>query len=59
MDDMKMAIFGSYVPSTPCSTLPFGVDTDFVNRPDIISWIREKLDGTADRIALVGLGGVG
>jgi hypothetical protein len=59
MDDMKIAIAGSYVPTNPYSTLPFGIDPDFVNRPDIISWIREKLDGTTSRIALVGLGGVG
>ena len=59
MDDMKITLAGSHVRSKPCSTLPFGIDDDFVDRPDIIGWMQDKFDGTASRIALVGLGGVG
>ena len=43
----------------PFSTVPFPRDPDFVDRPDILAWIREKCAEPASRAALVGLGGVG
>ena len=43
----------------PFSTVPFGRDPDFVDRPDISSWIREKCAALVTRAAIVGLGGVG
>lgn len=43
----------------PFSTVPFAPDPDFVDRPDILAWIREKCAGQGARAALVGLGGVG
>ena len=43
----------------PFSTVPFSQDPDFVNRPEILAWIRGKCAGPASRAALVGLGGVG
>lgn len=39
--------------------MPFRRDPDFVDRPDILAWIREKCAALASRAALVGLGGVG
>ncbi|KAF1962686.1 hypothetical protein CC80DRAFT_512061 [Byssothecium circinans] len=41
------------------STVPFGRDPDFVDRPDILAWIHEKCAAPTNRAALVGLGGVG
>ncbi|KAH7122351.1 putative kinesin [Dendryphion nanum] len=41
------------------STVPFRQDPDFVDRPDILTWIRERCATPASRAALVGLGGVG
>ncbi|KAF2190151.1 TPR-like protein [Zopfia rhizophila CBS 207.26] len=43
----------------PFSTIPFAPDPDFVDRPEILSWIRDKCAGLGARAALVGLGGVG
>ncbi|KAF2177822.1 TPR-like protein [Zopfia rhizophila CBS 207.26] len=43
----------------PFSTVPFASDPDFVDRPDILAWIRDKCAGPGARAALVGLGGVG
>jgi hypothetical protein len=43
----------------PFSTVPFAPDPDFVNRPEILAWIRDKCAGPGARAALVGLGGVG
>ena len=37
----------------------FSQDPNFVDRPDIVAWIRENCVGLASRAALVGLGGVG
>jgi hypothetical protein len=44
---------------TPCSTVPFVQDADFVDRPEIIARIDETCSKPAGRVALVGLGGVG
>jgi hypothetical protein len=43
----------------PFSTVPFAPDPDFVDRPEILAWIRDKCAGPGARAALVGLGGVG
>lgn len=43
----------------PFSMVPFPPDPDFVDRPDILGWLREKFTGVGARAALVGLGGVG
>ena len=43
----------------PFSTVPFAPDPDFVDRPEILAWIRDKCAGPGSRAALVGLGGVG
>jgi anti-anti-sigma regulatory factor len=39
--------------------VPFAPDPDFVDRPEILAWAREKCAGPGARAALVGLGGVG
>ncbi|KAF2818105.1 hypothetical protein CC86DRAFT_238310, partial [Ophiobolus disseminans] len=41
------------------STVPFAPDPDFVDRPAILAWVRDKCAGAGARAALVGLGGVG
>ncbi|KAF2819475.1 hypothetical protein CC86DRAFT_246282, partial [Ophiobolus disseminans] len=43
----------------PFSTVPFARDPDFVDRPEIVAWVRDKCAGPGARAALVGLGGVG
>ncbi|GKT44024.1 uncharacterized protein ColSpa_04205 [Colletotrichum spaethianum] len=43
----------------PQFVVPFPSDPDFVNRPDIWTWIEEQYAGSASRFALVGLGGFG
>ncbi|KAJ8112893.1 hypothetical protein OPT61_g4848 [Boeremia exigua] len=43
----------------PFSTIPFAPDPDFVDRPAILAWVRDKCAGAGARAALVGLGGVG
>ncbi|KAF2188819.1 hypothetical protein K469DRAFT_702535 [Zopfia rhizophila CBS 207.26] len=43
----------------PFSTVPFAPDPDFVDRPGILAWLRDKCAGPGARAALVGLGGVG
>ncbi|KAH6954720.1 hypothetical protein DER45DRAFT_646464 [Fusarium avenaceum] len=44
---------------TPCFNVPFDRDTDFVPRPNINDWLKEKYKGPSNRMALVGLGGLG
>lgn len=44
---------------TPCFNVPFDRDTDFVHRPNITDWLDEKYNGPSNRMALVGLGGLG
>ncbi|KAF1950535.1 hypothetical protein CC80DRAFT_228667, partial [Byssothecium circinans] len=46
-------------PREPFSTVPFAPDPDFVDRPEIVAWVRDKCAGPGARAALVGLGGVG
>ncbi|KAH7396963.1 TPR domain protein [Phaeosphaeria sp. MPI-PUGE-AT-0046c] len=46
-------------PREPFSTAPFAPDPDFVDRPDIVAWVRDKCAKAGARAALVGLGGVG
>ncbi|KAF2685485.1 TPR-like protein [Lentithecium fluviatile CBS 122367] len=46
-------------PREPFSTVPFAPDPDFVDRPEILVWVRDKCAGPGARAALVGLGGVG
>lgn len=46
-------------PRRPFSTVPFAQDPDFVERPEILAWVRDKCAGPGARAALVGLGGVG
>jgi len=43
----------------PISTVPFRPDPDFVERPDITTWLREHCSRPSSRAALVGLGGIG
>jgi hypothetical protein len=43
----------------PFSTVPFAPDADFVERAEILAWVRDKCAGPGARAALVGLGGVG
>jgi hypothetical protein len=43
----------------PFSTVPFAPDSDFVDRPEILAWIRDRCSRPGARAALVGLGGVG
>ncbi|KAM0354792.1 hypothetical protein ACHAPU_000614 [Fusarium lateritium] len=44
---------------TACFNVPFDRDSDFVHRPNITEWLEEQYAGTARRMALVGLGGLG
>jgi hypothetical protein len=44
---------------TPCFNVPFGRDDDFVHRPNITGWLKEQYAGPSNRMALVGLGGLG
>ena len=46
-------------PREPFSTVPFAQDPDFVDRPEILAWVRDKCAGPGARAALVGLGGIG
>ncbi|KAK3201035.1 hypothetical protein GRF29_213g764680 [Pseudopithomyces chartarum] len=46
-------------PREPFSTVPFPPDPDFVDRPEILVWVRDKCAGPGARAGLVGLGGVG
>ncbi|KAH8695898.1 hypothetical protein GQ44DRAFT_779628 [Phaeosphaeriaceae sp. PMI808] len=43
----------------PFSTAPLASDPDFVDRPEILAWTRNKCAEPGARAALVGLGGVG
>ncbi|KAJ4176011.1 hypothetical protein NW767_015588, partial [Fusarium falciforme] len=43
----------------PCFCVPFNRDPDFVDRPDILTWLKEQYTGSAGRMALVGMGGFG
>lgn len=43
----------------PCFYVPFDRDPDFVDRPDIMTWIKEQYTSSAGRMALVGMGGFG
>ncbi|KAI7766379.1 hypothetical protein LZL87_013153 [Fusarium oxysporum] len=43
----------------PCFNVPFDLDPDFVDRPDITTWLQGQYTGSASRIALVGMGGFG
>ncbi|KAM6513857.1 hypothetical protein FALCPG4_015064 [Fusarium falciforme] len=43
----------------PCFCVPSDRDPDFVDRPDILTWLREQYTGSAGRMALVGMGGFG
>ncbi|EWY97447.1 hypothetical protein FOYG_02287 [Fusarium oxysporum NRRL 32931] len=43
----------------PCFNVPFDRDPDFVDRPDITTWLQSQYTGSASRIALVGMGGFG
>ncbi|KAL6351804.1 hypothetical protein LRP88_14897 [Fusarium phalaenopsidis] len=43
----------------PCFCVQFDRDPDFIDRPDIITWLREQYKGSAGRMALAGMGGFG
>ncbi|KAH7016729.1 P-loop containing nucleoside triphosphate hydrolase protein, partial [Ilyonectria destructans] len=43
----------------PCFSLPFERDPDFVDRPDVMAWIKERYTSPVGRMALVGMGGFG
>ncbi|KAK2473552.1 hypothetical protein H9L39_15727 [Fusarium oxysporum f. sp. albedinis] len=44
---------------TPRFSVPFDRDPDFVDRPDIMAWMKEQYAGSASRLALVGMRGFG
>ncbi|WYZ43755.1 hypothetical protein EsH8_VII_000191 [Colletotrichum jinshuiense] len=46
-------------PRKPFSTVPFQPDPDYIERPSITAWLRDKCGRPASRAALVGLGGIG
>ncbi|KAK2667468.1 hypothetical protein RAB80_016659 [Fusarium oxysporum f. sp. vasinfectum] len=43
----------------PCFNVPFDRDNDFVARPDMTAWLRDKYSSSTGRMALVGMGGFG
>ena len=43
----------------PFSTVPFPPDPKFVERTDIVLWLRDQTAQPGSRAALVGLGGIG
>ncbi|KAF4951309.1 hypothetical protein FGADI_7507 [Fusarium gaditjirri] len=43
----------------PCFNIPFDRDDDFVARPDMTAWLRDKYSHSTGRMALVGMGGFG
>ncbi|KAM5341412.1 hypothetical protein ACJ41O_014443 [Fusarium nematophilum] len=43
----------------PCFSVPFDRDPDFVDRPDIMTWVSEQHTSSAGRMALVGMDGFG
>ncbi|KAM0551724.1 hypothetical protein ACHAPJ_008291 [Fusarium lateritium] len=43
----------------PIFNVPFDQDPDFVDRPDITTWLHEQYIGPTSRMALVGMGGFG
>ncbi|PQE27702.1 hypothetical protein CJF32_00011229 [Rutstroemia sp. NJR-2017a WRK4] len=49
----------SETPPNPSIVIPFGRDTDFVERGTILDQIYQKCTVSGSRTALVGLGGVG
>ncbi|EXK24528.1 hypothetical protein FOMG_18751 [Fusarium oxysporum f. sp. melonis 26406] len=42
-----------------CFNVPFDRDPDFVDRPDITTWLQEQYIGSVGRMTLVGMGGFG
>jgi hypothetical protein len=42
-----------------CFSVPFLSNPDFINRPEILKWMKEQHDSHAGRIALVGKDGLG
>ncbi|KAI8714049.1 NB-ARC domain-containing protein [Fusarium sp. LHS14.1] len=42
-----------------CFSVPFLPNPDFINRPEILKWMKEQYDSHAGRIALVGKDGLG
>ncbi|KAH7123380.1 putative kinesin [Dactylonectria estremocensis] len=54
--------FGGHAPPRsirPSSTIPFPPDPKFVERTDIVLWLRDQTAQPGSRAALVGLGGIG
>ncbi|KAF5532265.1 kinesin light chain [Fusarium mexicanum] len=47
------------VAGPPCFNIPFDRDHDFVARPDMTAWLRDKYSSSSGRMALVGMGGFG
>ncbi|KAF4422157.1 Kinesin light chain [Fusarium acutatum] len=43
----------------PCFNVPFDRDNDFVARPGMTAWLRDKYSSSTGRMALVGMGGFG
>lgn len=43
----------------PCFIVPFEQDTHFVDRPEIMEWVKKQYEGPHSRMALVGMGGFG
>lgn len=57
--DQGQATLGQKRTGETFSTIPFAPDADFVDRPEILAWVRDKCAKPGVRAALVGLGGVG
>ncbi|KAF6797548.1 Kinesin light chain 5, partial [Colletotrichum musicola] len=60
VQDLKLSkLEDPSIARNPHFVVPFPSDPDFVNRPDIWTWIEEQYAGAMSRFALVGLGGFG
>ncbi|KAF2993762.1 hypothetical protein E8E13_001760 [Curvularia kusanoi] len=46
-------------PRDPFTAVPFASDPYFVDRPEILAWVRDKCAGPGARATLVGLSGAG
>ncbi|KAH7140976.1 hypothetical protein EDB81DRAFT_799265 [Dactylonectria macrodidyma] len=43
----------------PCFSMPFQPDPDFIDRPEILTWMKEHYTDPSGRMALLGMGGFG
>ncbi|RYP68551.1 hypothetical protein DL770_008416 [Monosporascus sp. CRB-9-2] len=60
IEGMSLQLEGSAsIARKPCFSVPFDQDPEFVDRPDVMAWIKKQYTGSAGRMALVGMGGFG